>query len=228
MNSSISLARRVASRREGPTGTFRRTATLLFAGVLLALITAPTASPQGGTVIATDNFNRTDETPFSISGNWGRVIAGNYDGNSALVSNQVTAVTNEGIYYWKGSGTFDPSRQYAKQRVVEKNGELGLVLLGGPDQAIMVAWGPPGVNDTLYIYWYANGLNQSVLSQSSSTINNGDIIEAALDGGIIYAKVNGVIVRSVANTTTLTTGVPGFITYLDPTKPQFVSKLDDW
>jgi List-Bact-rpt repeat protein len=207
---------------------FRRLATLTAVGLLLILPTVPSATADGPTIIASDDFNRADETPISTSGNWGRVIAGNYDGESHLVNNEITSVSNEGIYYWKGAGTFNPTRQFARQRVVQDDGELGLVLLGGPDHAIMMQWGPPGVGNTLYIYWYKDGQDQAVLSQTPATINNGDIIEGVLDGGVIYAKVNGAVVASVANTTTLTTGNPGFITYLNPGLPTQVSKLDDW
>ncbi len=194
---------------------------------LVPLLPTP-ASAQAETVIASDNFNRSNETPFASTGNWGHVIAGNYQGTSSLVSNQVRSASQEGIYYWKGAGTFDPTKQFARERAVQKDGELGLVLLGGPDQALMVSWGPPGVGNTLYIYWYAGGAAQSVLATAPSSLANGDIIEAALQGGFIYAKVNGIIVAKVPNTTTLTSGRPGFITYLDPNLPAQVSILDDW
>jgi len=204
----------------------RRPWTILLAIVtLLPVLMMASARAQ---VIASDDFSRADETPFAVGGNWGRVIAGNYDGVSNLVGNQVTSVSKEGIYYWQGAGTFDPTRQFARQRVVQKDGELGLVLLGGFDHAIMVAWGPPGVGNTVYIYWYENGADRGQLATGPSTLNNGDIIEASLEGGVIYAKVNGVVVKSVANTTTLTTGTPGFITYLDTSLPGQVSILDDW
>jgi hypothetical protein len=194
----------------------------------MLLLTTPLAHAQAETVIASDNFNRPNESPFAVNGNWGRTIAGNYDGFSNLTSNRVTSASKEGIYYWKGAGVFNPARQFARQRVVQKNGELGLVLLGGADQSIMVAWGPPGVGDTVYIYWYSGGVDRGQLATGPSTVANGDIIEAVLDGGIIYAKVNGVTVRSVANTTTLTSGKPGFVTYLDTSLPGQVSILDDW
>ena len=202
--------------------------TILAAMAASFLILATPASAQAEVVIASDNFNRANETPFATSGNWGRVIAGNYDGVSNLISNQVRSVSNEGIYYWKGAGTFSPTRQFARQRVVSNNGEIGLVLLGGTNHSIMVGFGPPGVNSTVYIYWYKDGLDQGVLGTGSVSLTNGDIIEAVLDGGFIYAKVNGVTVKSVANTTTLTTGTPGFITYLNPSLPSFVGILDDW
>jgi len=205
----------------------RRVRNTILVGIvsLLPFLIAPPATAQ---VIASDNFNRSDEAEFSVGGNWGRVIAGNYDGVSGLTNNQVRSVSNEGIYYWQGAGTFNPTRQFARQRVVDNNGEIGLVLLGGPDHAINVGWGPPGVNSTVYIYWYKDGLDQAVLGTGPSTLVNGDMIEAVLDGGVIYAKVNGVTVKSVANTTTLTTGTPGFITYLNPSLPSFVGILDDW
>ena len=207
---------------------FRRAATLTGVCLLLTLLAALPASGQAETIIASDGFNRGDEIPFSTSGDWGRVIAGNFDGVSHLVNSEVTSVSNEGIYYWKGPGTFDPTRQFARERVVQKDGELGLVLLGGADHALMLQWGPPGVGSTLYIYWYSEGQDRGQLATFSSSVNNGDIIEAVLDRGVIYAKVNGAVVASVPNTTTLTSGTPGFITYLNPNLPTQVSRLDDW
>jgi hypothetical protein len=186
------------------------------------------ARAHAQTVIASDNFNRANESPFAVTGNWGRVVAGNYNGNSSLVSNQVRSVVNEGIYYWKGAGTFDSTRQYAKEKIVQKDGEAGLVLLGGPDHAIMLMWGPPGVGNTLYIYWYKNGLDQGVLKTVPSSLVNGDVVEAVLENGIITAKVNGAVVTTVANTTTIPSGTPGFITYLDPNLPTKIGILDDW
>jgi hypothetical protein len=219
----------LAQRRNAPMGKHLGMtilfATMLFMGVALG---AKPAAAQGGTVIASDNFNRPDETPFAVGGNWGRVVAGNYDGYSKLVNSQVTNGPNEGIYYWQGPGTFDNTRQFARHRVVEKVGEIGLVLLGGPDHAIMLNWGAPGVNDNVYIYWYSNGIDRGVLAVVPSTLNNGDIAEAVLEGGVIYAKVNGVTVASVANTTTLTSGTPGFITYGDVNLPALVGIIDDW
>jgi len=181
-----------------------------------------------GTVIATDNFNRANESPIVITGNWGRTIAGGYDGNSVLVNNQVRSSVGEGIYYWKGAGTFDPTRQYAKETIVQKDGEAGLVLLGGPDHAIMLNWGPPGEGHTVYVYWYAGGENRGVLTTAPSSLANGDVVEAVLEGGIIYAKVNGVTVASVANTTTITSGTPGFITFQDVFLPDKIAILDNW
>jgi hypothetical protein len=123
--------------------------TMVWLGIaswMLLLIT-PAANAQGETIVASDNFNRPDETPFAVGGNWGRTVAGNFDGVSRLANNRVTSVSNEGIYYWQGAGTFDPTRQYSRLKVVQKDGEVGLVLLGGSNQAIMVAWGPPGAGD---------------------------------------------------------------------------------
>jgi hypothetical protein len=194
-------------------------------GVALA---ATPSRAQSESVIASDNFNRADEVPFAPVGNWGRVVAGNYDGFSTLTNSRVNSATNEGIYYWNGPGTFSTTRQFARERVVDRLGEMGLVLLGGPDQAILVGWGPPGGATGVFIYWYAGGQDQGVLATGPSTLNNGDVIEAVLEGGVISAKVNGVTVKSVANTTTLTTGKPGFITYANPNFPTLVGSLDDW
>jgi hypothetical protein len=195
----------------------------------VALVTTPAAA-QTGTVIASDNFNRPDESPFAVGPgvNWGQVVAGNYQpGSSELIGNQVRGVTNEGIYYWQGPGTFDNARQFARLRVVETN-EVGLVLLGGPDHGIQILWGPPGAADHVFIFWYSDGLDRGVLATAPSSLNDGDIVEAVLDGGVIYAMINGTVVASVANTTTLTSGQPGFITYVNPNFPDLVATFDDW
>jgi hypothetical protein len=195
----------------------------------MALVTTPAAA-HTGTVIASDNFNRPDESPFGVGpgGNWGQVVAGNYQpGSSKLIGNQVQGVTNEGIYYWQGPGTFDSSRQFARLRVVGTN-EVGLVLLGGPDQGVQVLWGPPGAADNVFIFWYSDGLDRGVLATAPSALHDGDIVEATLDGGVFSAKVNGTVVASVANTTTLTSGQPGFITYVNPNLPDLVATFDDW
>ena len=197
-----------------------------FAAALVVAVSMP--APSSSQVVASDNFNRANETPFATGGNWGRVIAGNFNGFSNLINQQVSAGSNEGIYYWQGAGTFSSTAQFARARVVQNTGEGGLVLLGGSDQSIMVSWGPPGVDNTVYIYWYSQGQDRGQLATGPSSVNNGDIIEAVLVGGVISAKVNGATVLSVANTTTLTSGKPGFITYLDPNIPSFVQKLDDW
>ena len=110
------------------TDCIRRVGKTYLVGVvtLMALAMTPMASAQSETIIASDNFNRPNESPFAVTGNWGRTIAGNYNGFSNLTSNQVSSASNEGIYYWKGAGTFDPTRQFARQRVVQKDGETVL------------------------------------------------------------------------------------------------------
>ena len=173
-------------------------------------------------VVASDNFNRPDETPFAVDGNWGRTVAGPFDGSSNLTNNQVAGSTNEGIYYWQGAGTFDNTRQFARAKIVQGTGEPGLVLLGGSDHAINVTWGPPDVGGTVYIYWYGPGDAGSQLINAPSVVQPGDVVEAVLDAGVICAKVNGLVVASTDNTTPLTSGTPGFITY------QPGCTIDDW
>lgn len=166
-------------------------------------------------VIAFDDFNRADESPFTVGGNWVKAFGSGYVN---LSNNQVAGISGEALYYWQGGGSFDNTRQFARARVVNANGQVGLMLLGGTNQALNVAWN----TGTLYIYWYLNGSHQGELAHVSSTIHDGDIIEAVLDGGIIYAKINGTIVHSVANTTSLTSGNPGFEFY------QGGAIFDDW
>ena len=165
--------------------------------------------------IAFDDFDRTNESPLLTNGNWRNIYGW---GNVNLIGNQVAGSSGEALYYWQGSGTFNNARQFARARVVNANGQVGLMLLGGPNQALNISWN----SGTLYIYWYLNGAHQGELAHVSSTIHNGDIIEAILDGGIIYAKINGTIVHSVANTTSLNSGNPGFEFY------QSGAIFDDW
>jgi hypothetical protein len=162
-----------------------------------------------------DDFNRADETPFAVSGNWQRPFAG---GVASLSNQQVAGVSGEVLYYWQGPGTFDPAHQSARLEVVEAGGQVGLVLLGGANQALVVAWNA----GTLYVYWYADGYYRGNLTTVSSTLQNGDVIEALLEDGIVYAKINGTFVASVANTTTLTSGRPGFETF------QSGAVFDNW
>jgi hypothetical protein len=95
---------------------------------------------------------------------------------------------------------------------------VGLVLLGAERQALITSWH----EGTLFIYWYSEGTYQGELTTIPSTLQDGDIIEASLDAGIVSAKINGTVVTSVANTTTLTSGRPGFETFLTG------AILDDW
>jgi len=175
-------------------------------------IHATFASPE---VVALDNFNRANETPLAVGGNWIQPFGG---GSALLTGNRVAGNTGEALYYWNGSGTFSNTRQIARARVVQATGQLGLVLLGGTGQALVVAWNA----GTLYFYWYEGGVYRGNLTTMASTLNNGDFIEARLENGTIYAKVNNTVVGSVANTTTLTAGKPGYETF------QVGAIVDDW
>jgi hypothetical protein len=176
------------------------------------VITAHFVTPG---VIASDDFNRADETPFAVGGNWQRAFSGGF---SNLSGSHVAGGSGDGLYCWQGAGTFDNARQFARARVVQASGQVGLVLLGGANQALVVSWN----SGTLYFYWYTGGSIQSALTSVPSTLHDGDLIEALLEGGHVYAKINGAVVASVTNTTSLTTGRPGFETY------QSGAALDDW
>ncbi|HEX5152457.1 MAG TPA: Calx-beta domain-containing protein [Parafilimonas sp.] len=158
--------------------------------------------------IANDNFDRPDEVPLLVGGNWQQALGG---GSVNLTNNEVAGTAaGEAVYYWQGAGTFDNTTQFARARVVLAGGQVGLVLLGANNQGLVVSW--DGVN--LYIYWYLNGSHQGELTRIPAELHDGDIIEAVLEGGVVYAKRNGAIVTSVSNTTTLTSGNPGFEMYL--------------
>ena len=135
-----------------------------------------------------------------------------------LTGNRAASASGEALYYWNGAGTFDNAHQFARAQVVQADGELGLVLLGAADQALPVVWN----SGTVYIYWYLGGVYQGNLVTAPSMLHAGDLIEAVLDADTVFAKVNGVVVASAQNATTLSPGAPGFETY------ETGGILDDW
>ena len=192
-----------------------RPTSALAIATLFPLLVTTAVRAQAEVVVASDSFNRADETPLAVGGNWQRLPTG---GVANLAGNQVAGSSAEAVYSWQGSGVFDDARQFSRLRVTNAGGQVGLVLLGASDHALVAAWG----GGTLYIYLYSGSANQGNLTTMSSTLQNGDFIEAVLDGGIITAKINGLVVATVANTTTLTSGRPGFETF------QAGATLDDW
>jgi hypothetical protein len=59
--------------------------------------------PLKGNTVATDDFNRADETPLLVGGNWQQSLGG---GSVNLVNNQVDGTSaGEAVYYWQGAGT---------------------------------------------------------------------------------------------------------------------------
>ena len=175
------------------------------------------ARAQSGVVLASDAFDRPNESPLTVGGNWQQASIG---GTANLAGNRVVGVSGDAVYYWQGPGTFDDTQQFARARVVQAMGQVGLVLLGGSGQAIIAAWS--NSSGTFSINWYSGGVFQGYLAQGTSTLQVGDLIEVQLVGGTVYAKVNGAIVASAVNTTSLTSGKPGFETFLAG------SALDDW
>ncbi|HJQ96905.1 MAG TPA: hypothetical protein VJ826_01260, partial [Candidatus Polarisedimenticolaceae bacterium] len=180
------------------------------------------ATARAEVVVASDNFNRADETPFGVGGDWQQVSTGG-PANADLAGNQVAGSSNgsfDAVYVWQGNGTFDDAKQFSRVKVTNAAGQVGLVLLGTSTQGLVAAWN--GGTGKLYIYWYSGGGYQGQLQELSSTLQNGDFIEASLEGGVITAKINGLPVTTQPNTTTLTSGKPGFETY------QSGATFDDW
>jgi hypothetical protein len=133
--------------------------------------------------------------------NWQRPFIG---GLVNLANNRVAGASGEALYYWQGAGTFDSTRQFARARVVQAGGQVGLAPL-------LVSDGPGARRglerrDALLLLVLAGGTYRGNLATASSTLADGDVIEAVLDGGKVYAKINGGIVGSVVNTTTLSSG----------------------
>jgi hypothetical protein len=166
-------------------------------------------------VLASDYFERPDESPLVVAGDWQQLFA---SATANLTSHRVTSGPGDAPYCWQGAGAFSSSRQFARARVAQAGGEVGLVLLGGANQGLVLSW----FGGQLYFYWYVNATHQGDLLVVPSTLAAGDTIEAVLDSGTIYGKVNGVLVGSVANSTSLSSGRPGFQMYLEG------GALDDW
>ena len=84
-----------------------RVAILLSLSVALLTSTASTtAHAQSGIVLASDNFDRPDESPLVVGGNWQRSLS---SGAANLAANRVSGVSGDAVYFWQGSGTL----QYA-------------------------------------------------------------------------------------------------------------------
>jgi hypothetical protein len=174
-----------------------------------------TANFLGPGVVAADYFDRANETPLTVGGNWQRFTSG---GVANLTGNEVAGVSGDALYFWQGPGTFSNTTQYSRVKVTNPGGQVGLVLLGTSSSGLVASWS----GGTVFIYWYSAGSYQGNLTTAASTLQAGDVIEAVLDGGTISAKRNGTVVASVANSTTLSSGRPGFETF------QAGAKLDDW
>ena len=112
----------------------------------------------------------------------------------------------------RGSGTFDNTRQFA--RAHGGPGER----TGGPRAARREQPGAGrvvGRGTTLHLLVPERIAPGRARQRARRRCTNGDIIEArARQRASIRAKINGVTVKSVANTTSLTSGSPGFETYL--------------
>jgi hypothetical protein len=154
-------------------------------------------------VIASDYFDRPNELPLVVAGKWQHAFV---NATANLTNHHVTSGSGDAVYFWQGAGTFNNTRQFARARVEQAGGEVGLVLLGAANQGFVLTW----VGGQLYFYWYVNGVHQGDLLIRPSTLAAGDTIEAVLDSGIVYGRVNGVAVGSVTNTTSLSSGRPGF------------------
>jgi hypothetical protein len=111
-------------------------------------------------LVASDNFNRANETPLLVGGNWQRAFAG---GLVNLTNNHIGSASGEAVYYWQGAGTFENARQFRASPGRSGGGQVGLVLLGANNQGLVVAWG----SGRLYIYWYLNGTHQGELANEA-------------------------------------------------------------
>jgi len=90
---------------------------------MLLPVWATSRAKAAEVVVASDNFNRADESPLTVGGNWQRFSLG---GVANLAGNQIAGVSGDALYYWQGSGLFDNARQFSRVKVTNAAGQVGL------------------------------------------------------------------------------------------------------
>ena len=105
-----------------------------------------TATFAAAGVVASDDFNRANETPLA----GGRELAEVFERRviANLTGNQVAGVSGDALYYWQGPGTFSNSEQFSRVKVTNASGQVGLVLLGTSNSGVA---GVVGRRDALHL-----------------------------------------------------------------------------
>lgn len=171
------------------------------------------------TGMATDNFNRANETPLASP--WTNSDGANYN----LSSNAVTGAGGDGDRLWYRSGAASSADQYAQATQV-----------AGPTSD---DWGPAvrvGSNGTksgyihnVYVneerlFKFVNGAFTIILSHNVDAAN-GDVVRVEAEGSTIRAKINGSqVTGSPVTDTSLTTAGNGVGLYSWGSG----GTLDDW
>ena len=168
------------------------------------------------TLVASDNFNRADESPLSGGGNWATVTGFN---NFRIVSNQVTQVTEPSDTAARYSGVTWPDDQWSQVTIADATLQNGgpavrMNTSGTASSYVFVV-----VASEYRIYRISSGSATSIAS-AAGTFANGDVLYLEIQGTTLIAKKNGVQVLTVTDATHSAggAGIHGFS----------VSALDDW
>jgi hypothetical protein len=174
----------------------------------------------------TDNFNRTNEIPLVVTGNW-RLV----ENQCSLYGNEMQGdgASVENVYRWNAN-TFN-NDQYGQVKISNLTGTggrgVGIVLRvsNSAETYYYGVWEP--WDGHVYIGKNVNGSNVFDYDAGSATAAVGDILYFSASGSsttTLTFKVNGAQTKTYDDSSTpLTSGYVGFMVYSN-----LGSGLDDW
>lgn len=172
---------------------------------------------DGSSAVASDNFNRADESPLGT--NWTQ----SGDFNLRLLSNAVATDPAIGGYnytYWSGSGTF-ATNQYAQVKVVAGNTSewLGVSVRGssGNMYYVMCSIGSGAEFGKIV------SNTQTIFSSAGASVSANDVIKITVSGTTVTWYINGVQQEQVTDSS-LSSGVGGLCGYGGAS----TATIDDW
>jgi len=170
-------------------------------------------------VVAADNFNRSDANP--IGGSWTTVSSKN---NLKIVSNQVEAAIAGAGAYWNAN-TFS-ANQYSRVKVADaSSSDLAIYVRvkSGQDTSYFVS----AVSGNVNFYKAVSGSYTNLKSSTAMSLSNNDILRLEATGinpTTLSFYQNGILRDSITDSTVelQSTGYPGI--YIG----SVLAKFDDW
>jgi hypothetical protein len=182
--------------------------------IFLLLLMAGTAVAQTG-IIASDNFQRTNELPLSNNGNW--VTPVGFTPLQLIITGAVqpTALKVPSAAIWADINW--PANQYS-QITIGNGGVKGdknylIVLATASTQTYyeLELDGPSGTQEGQTVWKLVNGAG-SVVGSFQATVNTGDVWQMVAGTTCCTVTQNG-LTRFTSSDSTIKTGVPGFGMY---------------
>jgi hypothetical protein len=170
----------------------------------------------GTTTMATDDFNRANETP--LAGNWAHSTGG---GALRLSGNQVIGPATSGdtfAYYTPGTLSADQS---SKITVTSTAGAMDMGAAVRISDSALTGYWVSCFNGTLEIAKLVNG-SYSTVAGGFGTVTAGDIIELKVVGTTLQVFKNGTQVGTNQTDTSIATGRYGIFAY------NSAITLDNW